>query len=66
MAEGRGRSAVTEREHVGGDDDFEDVERELCSSAREASVGFDPESDLEAFRAAIRSSHWKVDHRRLW
>ena len=64
MAEGRGRGAVTER--IADDDDFEDVERELCSSAREVSVGFDPGPDLEAFRAAIRSSHWRVDHRRLW
>ena len=55
---------VIERERAGelDDEDFEDIEHELCSSSREASVGFDPVSGLEAFRASIRSSHWRVSH----
>ncbi len=63
MAEGRGRSAVAARV---SDDDVEDVERDLRSPSREVAVGGDPGSDLDAFRAAIRASHWRVDHRRLW
>lgn len=48
------------------DQEFEDIELELCASTREASTGFDHFADLDAFRAAIRASHWRVDHRRLW
>lgn len=47
-------------------DDFEDIERELCSSDREVSVGFDQADDFRAFQATIRESHWAVAHGRLW
>lgn len=47
------------------DDDFDDIERELYSSDREMTLGFDPLSDLDAFRARIRQTHWAVPHTRL-
>jgi hypothetical protein len=49
-----------------GDDDFEDIEHELCASDREVSVGCDPIDDFRAFQATIRESHWAVPHGRLW
>ena len=48
------------------DDDFEDIEHELCASDREVSVGFDPFHDFRGFQATIRESHWAVPHGRLW
>lgn len=58
-------AVAVRREHA--PDDFEDIERELCSSDREASIGFDPfTEELDAFRTAIRESHWAVPHGRLW
>ena len=45
-----------EFEHRPDDESLDDIGRELCASDREASCGFDPGSNREAFRVAIERS----------